>query len=325
MTPPPDDLSPADSTNADRSLTDRVRSSCARVIENAKLLSIDNGAIEALASTLDIDPPVPQPSVNTQLTDAEKATATLTFALDAINFGSGYHDVVRKRPGRSGAQTMSDALTDYISWTGPLGPDRLQQFTVDDCSQIFGQELDGGALEELMSFFRMALNDLGEWLETNDGAAGVIAHANGSAEALAEHLTEMLFYRDVESYQGFPVSFYKRAQITPADLARSLRPDLFNDLHQLTAFADNLVPHTLRMLDVITLDQDLAAAIDGGLLLDPGSPAEVEIRAAGVVCVERLAALTGATAMDIDAHLWERGQDPAIKQTPRHRSRSVFY
>lgn len=325
MTPLPDDPTPANLPESDLSLSDRVRRSCQRVVSQADLLTIDDRAIERLASTIDLPVPAPKTTVDLDLTTTEEAEATLTFALDAINFGSGYHDVVRKRPGRSGAQTMSDALVEYTSWTGPLGPDRLQQFTVADCSQIFGQELDGGTLEELMSLFRTALNDLGEWLDTNKGAASVIAQTDGSAEALAEHLTDMLFYRDVESYRGLPVAFYKRAQITPADLARRVRPNLFHDLHRLTAFADNLVPHTLRMLGVITLDQDLAAAIDAGVLLDPGGPAEVEIRAAGVVCVERLTEITGATAMDIDAHLWNRGQDPMIKQTPRHRSRSVFY
>lgn len=294
-------------------------------MDEAGLVTIDDDALQELAKSIDPPPPRLPIPVDIELIESEIQQATLTFALDAINFGSGYHDLVRKRPGRSGSQTMAESLIDYVAWTGPLGPDRLQRFTVDDCSQIFGQELDGGTLEELMSLFSSALNDLGEWLETNGGVAAVIASADGSAEALAERLTDMLFYRDVESYGGSPVAFYKRAQITPADLARRVRRNLFGDLHRLTAFADNLVPHTLRMLGVIRLDPDLASAIDGGVSLDPGSPAEVEIRAAGVVCVERMATLAAATAMDIDALLWERGQDPAIKRVPRHRSRSVFY
>lgn len=309
----------------DLPLCDRVRSSCARVMESATLVTIDDTALTRISSTLEPSKLERATAATVELTDGEIPAATLTFALDAINFGSGYHDVVRKRPGRSGAQTMADALVDYVSWTGPLGPDRLRRFTIDDCSQIFGQELDDGALEELMSLFTTALNDLGEWLSDNGGAAQVIARADGSSEALAQSLTGMVFYRDVESYQGEPVAFYKRAQITAADLARRVRPDLFSDLHRLTAFADNLVPHTLRMLGAITLDDHLAEAIDAGVLLDPGGSADVEIRAAGVVCVERLAALSGATAMDIDEHLWNRGQDPAIKATPRHRARSVFY
>lgn len=308
-------------------LTDRVRTSCDRVIAAATLVSIDDQALERIGAEERFPKPRPTttPTKVSGLTTAETDEATLTLALDAINFGSGYHDVVRKQPGRSGSQTMSASLSDYVSWTGPLDPDRLQRFTIDDCSQIFGQNLDDGALEELMSLFTTALNDLGEWLETNNGTAAIIDRANGSAEALADHLTDMLFYRDVESHTGQSVAFYKRAQITPADLVRRVRPDLFTDLDRLTAFADNLVPHTLRMLGAVSLEPSLAAAIEAGTLLDPGGPAEVEIRAAGVVCVERLASLTGALAMDIDAHLWDRGQDPTIKQSRRHRSRSVFY
>lgn len=304
---------------------DRVRVSCADVMRRAEFVTIDDDALQQLATTIDLPArPSAAPST-TALTDAEINEATLTFALDAINFGSGYHDLVRKRPGRSGAQTMAESLTDYISWTGPLEPDRLRRLTVEDCSQIFGQDLDGGALEELMSLFATALNDLGVWIAERGGTAQIINRSDGSAEKLAESLTDMPYYRDVESYAGERVYFYKRAQITPADLSRRVRANLFDDLHRLTAFADNLVPHTLRMLGVIHLDPVLATTIDAGSPLTPGSPAEVEIRAAGVVCVERLAAETGAMAMDLDGVLWERGQDPTIKRVRRHRSRSVFY
>ena len=309
------------------SLCDRVRSSCSRVLDTATLVQIDEDALARLAD--EIGPTErqvePLPRTHRPLDESESAAATLVFALDAINFGSGYHDIVRKRPGQSGAQTMASALTDYVSWTGPLSPERLQQISVDDCSQIMGQDLDGGALEELMSLFASALNDLGEWLEASGGAVAAVARADGSAEALAEQLTEMLFYRDVEFHHGAPVAFYKRAQITAADLARRVRPDLFTDLHRLTAFADNLVPHTLRMLGVIHIHPELAAAIESGLLLDPGGDAEVELRAAGVEAVERLAETTGRRAMDIDETLWTRGQDPTIKARRRHRCRSVFY
>lgn len=309
-------------------LCDRVRTSCARVVAAAGLVSIDDDALTELAT--DIGPPDVSPdhaaaTGRRPLEETEAADATLVLALDAINFGSGYHDIVRKRPGHSGARTMAAALTDYVGWTGPLGPDRLQQFTKDDCSQIFGQDLDGGALEELMSLFSTALNDLGAWLERHGGTAAAIGRADGSAEALAEQLTEMLFYRDVESYGGEPVAFYKRAQITPADLARRIRPGLFTDLHRLTAFADNLVPHTLHMLGAIHFDPDLRAAIDAGVLLDPGGEAEIEIRAAGVEAVGRLAEKTGRHPMDLDQLLWERGQDPEIKLRRRHRARTVFY
>jgi hypothetical protein len=312
-------------------LCDRVRTSCRRVVDAARLVTIDDGALDRLSDHLQLRPRDPtsvhtvEPTTEPELREEEIGPSMLVLALDAINFGSGYHDIVRKRPGLSGSRTMAASLQDYVRWTGPVTPGRLQNLTTSDCSQIFGQELDGGAQEELMVLFTTALVDLGEWLERSGGIADVLTDAAGSAEVFAQRLTDMRFYRDVEHYGGEPVAFYKRAQITAADLSRQIRPSLFSDLHRLTAFADNLVPHVLRIEGVLDLDPRLVQAIDTGRLLDPGGAAEVELRAAGVECVERLASRTGLMAMDIDAVLWERGSLPRMKATPRHRARSVFY
>ncbi len=63
--------------------------------------------------------------------------------------------------------------------------------------------------------------------------------------------------------------FYKRAQIMPNDLALAGVAE-FSDLDQLTIFADNLVPHVLRVDGVLRYDPELAAHIDAGELLPPG-------------------------------------------------------
>lgn len=310
-------------------LSERVRQSCQWVIERAGFVTVDDDALSMLGDELSIAAPTPTgvaaPLPDHSLTRDEIDRATLTLALDAINFGSGYHDVIRKRAGRSGSQTMATSLEHYVAFTGPLDPDRLQRITIDDCSQIFGQELDGGAQEELMSLFATALVDLGEWIDSSGGVRQAISRASGSTQAFAESLTDMRFYRDVEDYRSVTVSFYKRAQITCADLSRRVRADLFTDLDQLTAFADNLVPHVLRMHGALHYNDELTEAIDSGMLLEPGSEAEIEIRAAGVECVERLVATTGHRAMDIDAALWTMGGRAEMKATRRHRARTVFY
>ncbi len=261
--------------------------------------------------------------------DADEAI--LVAALDAINFGSGYHDVVRKAPGLSGARSMAARLREYVAASGPLTSTRLRAITPVDCSMIFGQELDGGALEELMIHFAVALNDLGSWLDGHFGGSIVTAieRADRSAITFAESLLTMPYYRDVEVVElpsgPVAVSLYKRAQITPADLERTCGPGLFDDLDQLTAFADNLVPHVLRVDGVLRLDPELEATINAGSRLEPGSRPEVELRAAGVVVVDRLAASTGHRAMDLDLMLWERGAGARYKAVPRHRARGVFY
>jgi hypothetical protein len=143
----------------------------------------------------------------------------------------------------------------------------------------------------------------------------------------------MPLYRDVSQYAGFEVPFYKRAQLTSADLAAVFKGEgygAFTDLDQLTIFADNLVPHVLRREGVLVYAPALADRIDAGELLEPGSPDEVEIRAAAVQAVESCISLmrnagVKMTARQLDTALWTWGQAPAMKAHPRHRARTTNY
>jgi hypothetical protein len=121
------------------------------------------------------------------------------------------------------------------------------------------------------------------------------------------------------------VPFFKRAQIAAADLALAgIAPA--RDLGALTLFADNLVPHVLRLDGVLEVDPALTARIDAGELLEHGSPEEVELRACALDAVERLVATHGSTtAAAVDNTLWHRGGGPRYKAVPRHRARTTAY
>ena len=81
----------------------------------------------------------------------------------------------------------------------------------------------------------------------------------------------------MEPYEELQVPFFKRAQITAADLALAFDghgPGRFNDLHHFTMFADNLVPHVLRIDNVLRYDGTLASRIDQSELIPARSPEE---------------------------------------------------
>jgi hypothetical protein len=143
----------------------------------------------------------------------------------------------------------------------------------------------------------------------------VVDAAGGSAAQLAESLTEMPFFQDT--------GFWKRAQITPNDLALAGVAE-FSDLDELTIFADNLVPHVLRMDGVLRYSPELANRIDRQELLPPGDE-EREIRAATVHACELIARGLGIPPRDLDVMLWNRGQGERYKSRPRHRTRTVAY
>jgi hypothetical protein len=317
---------------------ERVRRTGAAVADVSTFVRVRHDAIAALAARLDVDRPLDDPGQE-PIGDAE-STAAFVLTLDAINFGSGYFPHLRKRPGHSGYHTIAASLRDWVSETGAITTGALRDRSISDWAQTFGQELDGSPAHELVELFTVALRDLAEFVDTTaDGSfLGVVEQAEGSAAALAETLTAMPFYRDEHEHPIVgPVAFYKRAQITVQDLAMAFGhagPGRFDDLDQLTMFADNLVPHVLRVDGVLEFAPALVERIEAVDDITIGSAEEVEIRACAVHAVELLAAAVRTRDRDprptlttgsLDNVLWNTGAEPRYKAVPRHRSRCVFY
>jgi len=161
-----------------------------------------------------------------------------------------------------------------------------------------------------------------------------LAAAEERADRLVRRLSEQPLFHDVQHYHGREVPFFKRAQLLASDLALAMNGrgvGRFEDLDQLTIFADNLVPHVLRLEGVLEYDRDLLDDIESERLIPAGSDEEVEIRACSVHAVERLVDAGRAeglawTARDVDQLLWHRGQTGDYKlRGKRHRTRTVFY
>lgn len=328
--------SPGPSAGHEPDLFARIRSAAAEVTRRARHVAIDPKRLDALAGELargpfvheDLDP------MHAYSGEPERMQA-FTIALDAINFGSGWFPVLKKRGGLSGYRSIATACRESIeagdAWDGAW----LRSSTPASLARLLGQDPNEPEVAELMALYAAAWRELGEWLLARHGDrfASVVAAAGGSAERLVLSLAELPLYRDVARYDELEVPLFKRAQITVADLARLFGgkgPGHFRDLDRLTLFADNLVPHVLRCHGVLVYAPALAARIDAEALLVPGSPEEVEIRAVAVEAVERLVARMAAlgrptTAHALDGLLWNAGQAPEIKARPRHRARCAYY
>lgn len=288
-------------------LTDKVREGCRSIAESARFVSID---LDRLVE-LDPGPPPELDADRHYLEGTPGEVADYMLALDTINFGSGWFPTLRKRSGMSGYFTVAASLADRWRSVGPWSLGELRALTGTKVASVLGQEPD----HELMALYAEALRDLGRFLRDRR-ALDVVAEAGGSAERLASMLAAgMPFFDD----RGF----WKRAQITPNDLALAGVAE-FSDLDRLTIFADNLVPHVLRMDGVLRYDPALAARIDSGELLPPGEE-EREIRGCAVHACELLSRRLGMPASVLDTALWNRGQALKYKSLPRHRTRTVYY
>jgi hypothetical protein len=316
---PPDPIDP-------EGLFDRIRAACAGVAARAAHVTIDEGAVARLAAELGPPPPL-LPEERPADGDEEDVTLQV-LAWNAVNFGSGWFPLLAKRPGLSGARTLAAALSDHVAANGPPTASWLAGADAARCAAVFGQP-HPGPVDDLLELFAQAWRDLGALLADYGGSAATLVHAAGrSAARLASTLATMPLAHDVPEYHGRPVPLLKRAQITASHLARATGGrgvGRFDDIDRLTAFADNLVPHTLRMAGVLRYDDALAARIAAGELLTAGEPAEVEVRACGTHAVELLAARSGQPAAAVDQQLWQWGQAASVKSQPRHRCRTTWY
>jgi len=312
-----------------------IRSGAAFVAEHARHVRIDAARLRAYASEVPAGLTTQgREGPWTRMPRDPEPRCAFVLALDAVNFGSGFFPHLRKRPGASGYRTIEASLVERFA-RAPLRAEELREITAAECAEIFGQTLTA-PIDELMQGFARAWRELGELVQRDFGGrfAALVYAADGRAANLVSILLGLELFRDVETYQGRAVPFLKRAQIAAADLNAALwdldARSTFSDLEQMTLFADNLVPHVLRLDGVLAFDPALIERIEREEVIPIGSDEEIEIRGCAVHAVEQLSLeLRGRDVMlwpyQLDDWLWNRGGGPTYKARPRHRSRSWYY
>ncbi|GAA5893329.1 queuosine 5'-phosphate N-glycosylase/hydrolase [Sporobolomyces salmoneus] len=174
----------------------------------------------------------------------------------------------------------------------------------------------------------------------------LLTSANHSALSLVNKVTSLFpCYDDVTTYPSIssPIYIRKRAQILIAETWAAFEgkgPGRFDDIDQLSMFADYRVPQILHSLGTLTYDEHLTNILIEGKDLANGSQEEVEIRSASIVVVEeikeeiRRLVRAGGHEFDVpnsvllDFLLWDLAKAEEAKgraTLPHHRTRSVFY
>jgi hypothetical protein len=283
-------------------LSDEVRRHCAAVAAAARWVRIHADAVPEAGGVAGLDPAL-------HFLDAPaEEVARYVLVLDAVNFGSGWFDALGTGTGALTRHLTAHARARGRTWTAV----ELRRLTAVEVGAV----LDLPAAHELTVLYARALNQLGGFLG-DGGALDVVARAGGSAQRCARLLADgMPFFAD----RGF----YKRAQIAANDLALAGVAG-FADVDRLTVFADNVLPHVLRVDGVLSYAPALAARVDGGRELLAGGAMEREVRACAVHACERIATRLGVAPRTLDNWLWNRGQGPPYTERPAHRARTVFY
>jgi len=273
-------------------LAEGVRAHCAEVAAGARQVTINLDAASYDGGTAGLDPELHR------LDAAPEEVARYVLILDALNFGSGWFDEL---------DTNTNALTRRLTEHGT--PWTATELRGLDAAEV-GEALGLAHAHELTGLYVTALHQLGAWL----GRRRVPHDLGSSAQALAADLAaSMPCFEDP--------GYYKRAQIAANDLVLA-GVAAFADVDRLTIFADNLLPHVLRMDGVLEYAPGLAARIDAGEALAHGSAEERELRACAVHACESLAARAGVPPRTLDNWLWHRGLE--LPGRP-HRTRTTAY
>jgi hypothetical protein len=314
-----------------------VLSSTGWVVEQARAVTVDEAAVEAVADSLAHRPvPVPEWDSERHLVDGTARTAQFVLVLDALNFcfwGEPRWEVEYRGQWVNGYWALAVSLKRAVVEGVPvLDAGYLASLEVDGLRHI----LRGRGVVPLLDERLANLREVGaRLLATYSGEfVNAIALADHSATALVRLLVgDFPSFDDRATYRGREVRFYKRAQILVGDLAGSFGGrgwGRFDDLGALTAFADYKVPQVLRRLGILAYAPALARRVDAEDAIAAGSEEEVEIRAATVWAVERLRLAlarrgTSLTAMQVDWYLWDLGQTRAPDERPYHRTRTIYY
>ncbi len=311
--------------------------STARVVADAHHVLIDHDRLGRVADHLARATPEPPAWHRDELFfDGGRRSVAYVLLIDAVNFcfwGEPRWQVRWRGRWLDGYWALAAALTRAVEHTPALlDAEFLAALDPRQLATIFHGR---GAIPLFEERWRN-VRELGRVLRDRWGgsAARLVEEAGGSAPALARMVAESLSsFDDVTLHDGREVRFFKRAQILVADLWGAFggrQWGAFRDVDQLTAFADYKLPQVLRAWGVLRYAPGLARRVGRRVLLAPGSPEEVEIRAATVWAVEWLREALAArgskvTSTQVDWILWDAGQRRIPRMKPYHRTRTIYY
>ena len=320
-----------------------VLSATAQVVRQARYLELDRAAVHALAERWALQPWPEQAGLDAlHFFDATARTVNWVLVLDALNF------CFWGEPGeeRWRIEWHGQVLDGYNALAAALSRAVERGCPIWDADYLAGMR--GNILAEILApvagsppipLFEARLANVREigqvLLDRYHGEfASAVLLAGRSAVSLVLLLArEFASFRDTVTWQGITVPFYKRAQICVADLHAAFAGrdwGTFDDLNQLTAFADYKLPQLLRRYGVLVYSSELAECVDHRLPIPAGSLEEIEIRSAtiwGVEWLRRELASRGMArpASAIDYRLWCESQSEAPDSRPYHRTRTTYY
>ena len=304
-----------------------IREGFSYVAVNASEVKLREDLVPSYAETIDIlNPDKTYDGAHHFLGQTPEDTAAYVLTAEAVNFGSAYKGDLAAE----GFSLVDHSI--YFETQGVPAAETLAGMDENQCAHIFGFNLTQPTHRDVNRQFCRSMNQLGRLVaeQYQGNFLDFLTEGKGSARTVLSQLARLPYYNDVHEYKGRLVPIFKRAQHTLAvldlEFNNRLGCTLFDDPELMTMFADNAVPHVLRMDGILEYSDELARKIAAGEELPSGSVEEIEIRCCAGHAVELIAAAKGVKACDIDFNLWHRSvEDDKYRASPTHITRTIYY
>ena len=322
-----------------------VLASAVPVIPDSHDVRTDAGRIAAVAEWMAFEElPLPKylggfpvQGGREQIIDFTMTAASIDFAF--TDFGTGKRFEVDHQ---GATWSDSDALFACLHRALEAGIPVLDgHFLAQVSAEQLGEILQGSITIPMLAERAEILRGVGEVLVREFGGrfTGLVeAAARGLHRPDGTGIVDLLTSRiarfdDVSPYGEHRVRFDKLAQLAVWMVHTSLGGQAgfpLDDLDQMTAFADYIVPVGLDVLGILHYSNDLAAAIASGRMVERDSTQEVEIRAHTVYAIALLTdAINKIRPADrqvvmaqVDARLWTHYHTTF---RPHHLTRTIMY
>ena len=136
-------------------------------------------------------------------------------------------------------------------------------------------------------------------------------------------------FKDVRTYQGKIIYFYKLAQLLTSDILhiREKKENIKVDYAHLVGCSDYKIPQGLRALNLVKYNKELADIVDNKIEIKENSTYEVEIRATVIYVIDEIKRLLNnkVNAIELNDYIWLMSKNKELPKRPYHLTRTTNY
>ena len=170
----------------------------------------------------------------------------------------------------------------------------------------------------------------GDWINfIDDGPKKLYDNGEGLVERLVRDFKR---FDDHSIFENEKVYFLKLAQLAFWGIQRELSKRYFHieDMENMTAFADYIIPVALESFGIVKYSSELKEKINSGILIDRDSIEEIEIRSTSIYVTAKLTELINnyknkeekIIIPQLDFKLWT---DFHADERPHHLTKTIMY